>query len=403
MEEISIRKLFVLVVVFITAISAFATEELKINFEDYKGGKISNNEINYLDIEDLKDYIDLKYEFDGDRLSIKKKNLELEFEKNKYVHMKNGINIIGKYRFEIINDDIYIPFEPVAEELGLKRVGNSYYENEALDGAVSLELNYSLEIPESVKKGDLNLIKVPDSDKSKNSFSAEDTQIKLDLFYIDTGCSYYGLLVPLGYDKESINIVYSSKSEEYEYTKKFTIKIDQSEIEEIQNIRIDEKKYKRRLEAEKNHEVENTIRNLNLKNEKMYWDEFITPTKGYLTTDFGEPRKINNLDGYFHTGLDIANIMNTDVIAANRGSVVKVLKSDITGNTIYIDHGLGLVTGYYHLNKVMVKEGDMVKRGDLIGKMGTTGFSTGSHLHFSTIFDGEYINPWRIINNKVIS
>ena len=65
-----------------------------------------------------------------------------------------------------------------------------------------------------------------------------------------------------------------------------------------------------------------------------------------------------------------------------------------TGNTIVIDHGMGIFTSYFHMSELLVKEGDFVSKRDVIGKMGSTGYSTGSHLHFAIWMDGTFLNPW---------
>ena len=81
-------------------------------------------------------------------------------------------------------------------------------------------------------------------------------------------------------------------------------------------------------------------------------------------------------------------------MASNNGKVVLAMNLITTGNTIVIDHGMGIFTSSFHMSKLLVKEGDFVSKGDVIGKMGSTGYSTGSHLHFGIWEDGTYLNPW---------
>lgn len=131
---------------------------------------------------------------------------------------------------------------------------------------------------------------------------------------------------------------------------------------------------------------------------------FILPTEGRLTTEFGENRYVNNQKtSYHHAGWDIANNQGTEVFASGDGEVVLSMPLTVTGNSIVISHGKGLFTTYFHLNELIANEGDLVKQGDLIGKMGTTGFSTGNHLHFSISYYQMNLEPGYFIYNTRIT
>ncbi|MBM7694738.1 murein DD-endopeptidase MepM/ murein hydrolase activator NlpD [Peribacillus deserti] len=103
--------------------------------------------------------------------------------------------------------------------------------------------------------------------------------------------------------------------------------------------------------------------------------EFIWPAEGVITDYFGTR-------GGTHKGIDIAAPLNTEIKAAGGGAVSKAYTSNTYGNVIFINHEGRYETVYAHLNKILVQEGDSVKKGQIIGKMGTTGYSTGVHLHF---------------------
>ena len=135
--------------------------------------------------------------------------------------------------------------------------------------------------------------------------------------------------------------------------------------------------------------------------EKHYDNEFILPTEGRLTTEFGERRYVNNeLTSYRHNGIDIAAPLGTEVLATNHGEVVFEREMILMGNTIVIDHGQGLFSSYLHLNEIDIAQGDWVEKGDVIGSVGTTGFSTGSHLHFSLSYYETPLEPgYFIIGN----
>jgi len=94
-----------------------------------------------------------------------------------------------------------------------------------------------------------------------------------------------------------------------------------------------------------------------------------------------------------HTGTDISAPTGTAIYAANSGEVITSQYSTAYGNYVAINHGGGLVTLYAHMSKRLVSEGDTVKKGDTIGKVGSTGYATGPHLHFEIIKNGDYIDP----------
>lgn len=128
------------------------------------------------------------------------------------------------------------------------------------------------------------------------------------------------------------------------------------------------------------------------------WEgSFIQPVEGEITTEFGMLRTVNGVPSDRHSGVDIAAERGTPVKAANSGKVLFAEKIALTGNTVCIEHGLGLKTWYYHMDSLDVKTGDTVKKGQIIGTVGTTGFSTGPHLHWgASVFD-VYINPWTLV------
>ncbi|QMV43077.1 M56 family metallopeptidase [Cohnella cholangitidis] len=124
---------------------------------------------------------------------------------------------------------------------------------------------------------------------------------------------------------------------------------------------------------------------------------FIAPTAGKLTSPYGERIHPVTSKKSLHDGIDIANKKGTDVYAAAGGKVVKAEYDKKYGNTIKIEHNGIWTTEYRHLDKLSVEEGASVESGDLIGLMGSTGESTGPHLHFSVLSDGKYIDPMTVI------
>ena len=99
------------------------------------------------------------------------------------------------------------------------------------------------------------------------------------------------------------------------------------------------------------------------------------------------------IDQAFHMGVDIASVKHAPVGAANSGRVVFCSDNGIYGNTVVIDHGMGLMSLYSHLNQINVSLEQMVKKGEIVGRTDSTGLAGGDHLHFGMMLGGVFINP----------
>lgn len=123
---------------------------------------------------------------------------------------------------------------------------------------------------------------------------------------------------------------------------------------------------------------------------------FLLPAQGPITTEFGEMRAYN--DGPFnswHNGLDIGADEGAPIVAPAPGRVVYAGRLDIRGYFTAIDHGLGILTCYFHQSAILVTVGQTVQAGDRIGRVGTTGLSTGPHLHWEVRVQGVPVSPWQ--------
>lgn len=119
----------------------------------------------------------------------------------------------------------------------------------------------------------------------------------------------------------------------------------------------------------------------------------IWPAIGDVTSDFGWRRDPLRGGWDFHSGLDISNRRGTPIRAPAPGRVVRAFYNSGYGRMVEIDHGFGITTVYAHCHVLRVKKGDQVQTGDLIATLGSTGRSTGPHLHFEVRLDGHAVNP----------
>lgn len=127
--------------------------------------------------------------------------------------------------------------------------------------------------------------------------------------------------------------------------------------------------------------------------EPQWTGNFQPPAKADVSGGFGAARVFNGQKKSQHTGLDFRVATGTPVSATNNGTVILARPLYFEGNCVMIDHGQGLITLYMHLSEFKVKEGDVVKKGQLIGLSGGTGRATAPHLHFAVRWHGEYLDP----------
>ena len=136
--------------------------------------------------------------------------------------------------------------------------------------------------------------------------------------------------------------------------------------------------------------------------QKMWQGLFVMPTEGPVSSAFGTQRSYNGgpVSGY-HQGMDIEAPEGAPVVAANDGVIVFAQRLRLRGNAIVIDHGVGVYSGYYHLSEIEVAEGESVKKGQVIGRVGETGMATGPHLHWEMRIRENSVEPLEWIEREI--
>ena len=147
----------------------------------------------------------------------------------------------------------------------------------------------------------------------------------------------------------------------------------------------------------KKQELEIFIQDLEERFEYLECVPDLWPAKGKLTSGFGNRKNPLGWGSRFHQGIDIANSSDTDILAAGKGVVAFSGTKSGYGKVIIINHGNEFNTLYAHNQKLLANVGDRVEKGQVIGKMGSTGRSTGCHLHFEVHKNGNPINPLEVL------
>lgn len=295
--------------------------------------------------------------------------------------------------------------------LGNRGEGNKLNEN----GAVIEEQNQSYEeveevIPEvnfsatEILQGDFFSVRLRNIQEGDEIICSTDLAINTPLFY--------------SYSDDRLAIVgvsYRTNPGDYAFCVKVirddTVIMEREEVItvslkdfETQYLKVTASLQSKRSEKLLLEDLEHTVRAKSKTADYPLWEGvFLMPVEGRISTEFGVIRYINNVESSRHSGLDIAAEKGTPVKAANRGRVALSKELNVTGNTIIIDHGMNVFSSYSHLDKLHVVEGQMVEKGDMIGEVGSTGFSTGPHLHWTISIGRVFVNPWLFLDGDPLS
>jgi murein DD-endopeptidase MepM/ murein hydrolase activator NlpD len=155
-----------------------------------------------------------------------------------------------------------------------------------------------------------------------------------------------------------------------------------------------------RTSEQQRHEYERVLQTLRDRNETLDHLPSIYPVEGgdgWYSSGFGHRKDPFTGRRAFHAGVDISCAEGTPVVATADGVVARATRDRFFGNAVRIDHGNGIETVYAHNSENLVNKGDKVRRGQVIAKVGSTGRSTGPHLHYAVIVDGKATNPMTYI------
>lgn len=206
--------------------------------------------------------------------------------------------------------------------------------------------------------------------------------------------------------KESLEVSKENLKSIKNEQKKVTISLENLKTERkshINKLTNEELKVKEEIEIYQDEldlvELEILLAALGDGNSEYVGGVFAWPTPGYYTITSRYGMRLHPVLKVYrnHNGLDIGAPMGTYIIAANDGIVTKSTYSYSYGNMVMVDHGGGVTTLYAHGSEIIANVGDTVKRGDAIMKVGSTGWSTGPHLHFEIRINGNYVDPYPYI------
>lgn len=351
---------------------------------------------------------------------IEKNNIKVEVAIGKLYILVNGQQIKNDTAAVIKDDRIYMPIRSVIEAFGGSLEWNNETQNVIIDSKTFYNSkNEKPAIPVCFKShpGDFKIVTANNYPGNIlilkiEKLNVEDTlniytdAVKIKANVFNDGEDYTALL-PIDLNT-SIGVhditATFNEGEDNEYRITRTISIKSKDFK-TQYLVVSKAlvQSNRNDKAEKEYiQIVKPARNISDPN-KLWEGEFIMPVAGRLTTDFAEIRYVNNkISSSRHSGLDLAAALGTKIQAPNNGKVTLAASGLLsTGNTIVIDHGMGLFTSYYHLNTIDVKVGDLVKKRDIIGTIGSTGFSTGAHLHYGASLYNTLVNPYQLLDRIV--
>jgi murein DD-endopeptidase MepM/ murein hydrolase activator NlpD len=252
-------------------------------------------------------------------------------------------------------------------------------------------LSADIKVPSVVENGKAFLVEIPGQKSCRVSYLGKSSY---PMFQKDN-LTFFLLSTPYKQKLDFSNVHITCKDVNY---------IHQVEIKEAnykkEQISVSKKIFKQDDKTKKrisNEYIEamNVYKNFN--KESYVVSSFVLPLESKITSYYGNKRLFNNSFKSYHSGVDFRAKLGTPIKASNSGKVVIAKDRYYAGNSVVIDHGLGMYSCYFHLSSIDVKVGDKVNKNDIIGKSGKSGRVSGPHLHFGFIIGGNYVDPLHAI------
>ncbi len=262
--------------------------------------------------------------------------------------------------------------------------------------SADLNLNNITIYPDKIFIGDVAFIKISDINKNHNvSILFNDKEYFLD--FDNASRSFLGLIAVKQETKQAkakLQILLDNKTKT-----NIELNIHHKEFP-TQHLTLPKSKVDlSKKDLERHYKEKDLISKVfdNANKHKIFNSTFIKPLNNKISTPFGVRRYMNNKPKNSHSGIDIKAKLFEPIKSINKGIVVLTGNHFFSGNSVYVDHGLGIISMYFHLSEIKVKKGDPVNKGDIIGLAGSTGRSTGPHLHWGIRVNNVKVDPQSLI------
>lgn len=262
---------------------------------------------------------------------------------------------------------------------------------------VSLKVGW---FPRKVEQGDIYVVNVLVA-KGARSLTGEFQGKALSFYKVKKGRLFRTLIgIDMETDPGTYQLVISAKSRSGKAVRgRYRIRIKKRDFGEQritlpeEMVELDEDTLKQvEEEGEKVKEIWTKERS-----DRIWRGKFIKPLDGEIISPFGVRRILNDLPRNPHSGVDLEAGMGEDIRSSNAGIVVFAGELYFSGETVIVDHGRGLYTMYFHLSRIDVEEGQRVKKGEILGLAGSTGRSTGPHLHWGVRLHDARVDPFSLL------
>lgn len=254
--------------------------------------------------------------------------------------------------------------------------------------------------PQQIFQGDVALIRLRSDQSIRSAYYIQNNRIVY--FYYDnatyTYCAFLGIDLEEKTGQKAVPVKITFKNG-FTTTKiiDFTIRAKDFPAE---HITVPESQVTLNQQDNARYEREKKIINAVLQNpsdKSLRNNSFIKPLPVNIDTPFGVRRFFNNKPKNPHSGVDFKSPAGTQVVASNDGCVVLIGNYFFSGNSVFIDHGSGIITMYFHLASIAVRVGDNVTKGQVIGRVGSTGRATGPHLHWAMRINNQRVDPMSLL------